>query len=352
MKIFSHVDERENPMPGFNIDFVMLSYKLVLANIRSFLTFILLTIALIILFLKIRISEYLFSLFFVTLITFDLFLFGSKFVVGIDPYTANLPDNIGSLLKTIEKDPYYRVNYLLCTYPADDLFYTNGDEPATPKRCSELFNLNDGLPLDTFQCFSSLQNVTNVAHLYNIKYFILPKTITVNNNSLTLSFSTSNYNIYKNVNCMPRAFTAHKAITLKNKDSVFTKLISSDFDYKNEVILETEVDLPFANNSPTNDIVKIASYSPNKITIDAQMQSNGILVLSENYFPGWEVYIDGKLGKLLSVDYALRGTFLTSGKHQIKFIFRPKSFLIGLFISITSFVIVLIFLSYSIIRKF
>lgn len=72
----------------------------------------------------------------------------------------------------------------------------------------------------------------------------------------------------------------------------------------------------------------IERISPNQIAIDAQ--GPGLLVLSENYYPGWRVYVDGEKGDIMSIDGLFRGVSLAEGKHTVEFVYRPSSVYIGL----------------------
>jgi uncharacterized membrane protein YfhO len=60
--------------------------------------------------------------------------------------------------------------------------------------------------------------------------------------------------------------------------------------------------------------------------------------LSENHYPGWRAYVDGHLVDTLRVDYNLRGVSLPAGEHEVEFIYRPKSVLIGAAISLLTLI--------------
>ena len=61
-----------------------------------------------------------------------------------------------------------------------------------------------------------------------------------------------------------------------------------------------------------------------------------ILVLSENHYPGWRAYVDGRAAEDLRVDYGLRGVVLAAGEHRVEFVYRPKSVLIGLLVTLVT----------------
>jgi uncharacterized membrane protein YfhO len=62
-------------------------------------------------------------------------------------------------------------------------------------------------------------------------------------------------------------------------------------------------------------------------------------VLSENHYPGWRAYVDGRFADTLRVDYNLRGVALGPGQHTVEFLYRPKSVLVGVAISILTLMV-------------
>jgi uncharacterized membrane protein YfhO len=56
---------------------------------------------------------------------------------------------------------------------------------------------------------------------------------------------------------------------------------------------------------------------------------NVMLVLSDTYYPGWKVFVDGSPEKIYQADYNLRAVFLGAGTHQVKFVYDPVSFKLG-----------------------
>jgi uncharacterized membrane protein YfhO len=46
------------------------------------------------------------------------------------------------------------------------------------------------------------------------------------------------------------------------------------------------------------------------------------------------VYIDGQAADVLRVNYGLRAVAIPSGEHQVSFVYRPWSVIVGLMISL------------------
>src|SRR4030042_3626260 len=79
--------------------------------------------------------------------------------------------------------------------------------------------------------------------------------------------------------------------------------------------------------------VELKHESNNRLLLVAESTENTILVLSDTYFPGWRVFVDGKEEKIYRADYNLRAVLLGAGTHQVKFIYHPLSFKLGAIIT-------------------
>jgi uncharacterized membrane protein YfhO len=76
--------------------------------------------------------------------------------------------------------------------------------------------------------------------------------------------------------------------------------------------------------------------SPNAVTIPVSLEQPGWVVLSDAYYPGWFVFVDGQPAALLHADYAFRAVAVAAGDHVVEFRYEPRPFQIGLWISAVS----------------
>jgi hypothetical protein len=88
---------------------------------------------------------------------------------------------------------------------------------------------------------------------------------------------------------------------------------------------------------------KIIESSGNKVAVEVTMRSPGFLVLSDAYYPGWMVYVDGQKGVLLKANSIFRAVSLEQGKHLVEFKYAPRSFYRGLAITLSTLVLVSVF---------
>ncbi len=92
---------------------------------------------------------------------------------------------------------------------------------------------------------------------------------------------------------------------------------------------------------------KILNYTSNKIIIKTENTNVGFLVLSDQYYPGWEAYIDGKKTKIYKVNGFLRGIEIPPGDHIVEFKFEPKILYLSLFLSFLIYIFGSIYLIVS-----
>lgn len=125
----------------------------------------------------------------------------------------------------------------------------------------------------------------------------------------------------------------------------------SDFYLKENSFLDTALIEEKPYYQSTSSLANSFTYSWQKmsdmeIILSTRSDANGLLVLKDNYYPGWNVFIDGKKGSVMPVNIWQRGVWLKRGKHTVRFIYEPLSFRIGAVISICGFICVGLYFSF------
>ncbi len=156
--------------------------------------------------------------------------------------------------------------------------------------------------------------------------------------------------IFKNIRYFPRLWFVDKSKYLQS-DKVLDYISKNTFRPQEEVVIEDNVEHKSESMSKTKNYIEIVNYSFNEINVKVNSNKNQWLVLSETYYPGWYAKIDDKLVKSYCANYILRAVYVPSGEHKIRFFYKPKSVIIGCFISIVSFIIILILLFVKPIRQ-
>jgi Bacterial membrane protein YfhO len=152
-----------------------------------------------------------------------------------------------------------------------------------------------------------------------------------------LAAQTKYVQIYENTHALPRAWLTSDVRVL-DEPSILEVIRNGKFqdgtswDPERTVLIDSGI----GEKQPgeLNGSAAITKYEPNRIELNTKANQPSILVLSENHYPGWRAYVDGRFTDTLRVDYNLRGVAVPAGDHKVEFIYRPKSVLIGFVISL------------------
>jgi hypothetical protein len=195
-----------------------------------------------------------------------------------------------------------------------------------------------------------------ILDLLSINYIIAPpeerlKSLLTNYEQIQ-KFMTPIYNgevtIFERPTALPRAYVVHRIIFEPDTKKTL-ELVKRLGPAGREGVVLTHPPIPqiaaLVNSSPLTDssTVTITTSTANAVTLKANMEHAGFVVLSEAYHPDWKVYLDGKKWKMFQTNYLVRSVFVPAGQHEIKFSFAPASFTIGMGVSVFSFLIILAF---------
>ncbi|PIR80139.1 MAG: hypothetical protein COU25_01670 [Candidatus Levybacteria bacterium CG10_big_fil_rev_8_21_14_0_10_35_13] len=136
------------------------------------------------------------------------------------------------------------------------------------------------------------------------------------------------WQLYENLDVLPRFFLTPKYIVAENKSKALSLIYSSNVNLKDTIILEESPNIKI-NPNATGE-AKLILYTPNRIEISLNSSDNNLLFISDVYYPEWTAKIDGKKTNILLANYAFRAVAVPSGKHTVKFTYEPKSFMNGL----------------------
>ncbi len=165
----------------------------------------------------------------------------------------------------------------------------------------------------------------------NAKYVIAAKDVVLDWEKFTLAFDGDpDLNVYLNRNVLPRTFAVHHAIVAPDQQAAFDAIHAPDFDPAVQVVVEGGPPLSGPDEAAEPGRVQVMHYGLNRIELEADMPAAGYVVLSEVYYPGWEVQIDGATALLYRANYAFRAVYVDAGTRRIILRFRPVLWRVGL----------------------
>lgn len=290
--------------------------------------------------------------------TFDLFRFGWKYL----PFSK--PELVFPLTPTIEflqsKEKPFRVEFGE-TIP-QNMWMTYGLESAAgydamaPLRYTQFLGaLRTGKVDNPYGRVAQVENYeSKLFDLLNIKYVLAvkfnergergiegkPRPI-FQDPKFKLVFEDKSVQIYENINALPRAFLVHNIVFKKNDQEIIDEILSPKFDLSKSIVLEESVDLEDGKFDSQKESVNYLKYTSQESVIKTNSEIESFLFVADAFYPGWQAFIDGKETKIYRANFAFRAVKVPAGIHEVKFIYNPVTFRLGLFISLGTFLMIL-----------
>jgi hypothetical protein len=266
----------------------------------------------------------------------DLFRFDSRFITVVDPNEYYRKSPVVDFLKEKQKEEPFRVFILPRTY-ADNYLALYGIEEVS-------LTAMHGNQLRIYDEFVGRheQNPNliypNFINLLNIKYLLSSSPL--NTPWTKQVFEAEGIYVYQNLKFLPRAFPVYSWKVEKDEYKILPELKSPEFDIGHNILLSERVPYgePVTTRVPSDPIVPAKVYDNriNSFKVDVEMQRDGFLLLSENYYPAWKAYVDSKPTKIYRADYLFRAVYLPQGKHNVEFVFDSLPYKIGKYGTISS----------------
>ncbi len=197
----------------------------------------------------------------------------------------------------------------------------------------------DPLPIEAYDKLRSVGDSTDptaaVNTLLGVKYLMVEQPYNKPNFQLIGIAPGGIY--YKRTDAFPRAWFA-SSITVEPNDDAVRAGIGKATD-----LTSAYVDHALTPDCPTSSsgTASITDYRPNDIAIQTH-GSGGLMVLTDQYYPGWQAAIDGQAAEIYRTDTVFRGVCVPAGDHVVTFAFRPAALYVGMVISAIGWLAVLI----------
>jgi hypothetical protein len=186
------------------------------------------------------------------------------------------------------------------------------------------------------------KNESRFFDLLNVKY-VLTHDSTELSKSYELLLKADGIALYENTKAMPRAFFVEKRINVTSDEAALTVLGNTSVDLKTTAVMqgnERGDDAHSVNYSVTNAKAEIIKDFRNSLSIKTENAGDGLLILGDNYYPGWEATIDGTPAKIRRVNYTMRAVEVPAGSHMVSFVFAPKSLKWSVYLSLAAAIII------------
>lgn len=155
------------------------------------------------------------------------------------------------------------------------------------------------------------------------------------------------YIIYKNPNALPR-FRVTDTVKQVGSFEDFIDSMSSSTYTPETAFIESNI---WSDKTSTQELtasVNVQSEKDQQLVLTTQSNKEALLIISDLYFPGWKVEINGKPSEYYPVNLIQRAVIIPKGRNSVTMWYAPKSYAYGKLISGISYAICLggVFLSF------
>ncbi|HXG66516.1 MAG TPA: YfhO family protein, partial [Blastocatellia bacterium] len=136
--------------------------------------------------------------------------------------------------------------------------------------------------------------------------------------------------LYENPDAMPRSFFVERVLRVQNAEESMRAMQVPDFNFRTTAVIEggskltldeSESQLPASGTG----VAKIVEERRNYVRIETENEKDGVLILSDNDYPGWRATVDGEPVEIFRANYTMRAVHVPAGRHNVTFEFAPES---------------------------
>lgn len=170
--------------------------------------------------------------------------------------------------------------------------------------------------------------------LLNIKYLVTSRNLVTSPRLGEERYEQLAPNLWRNRSVLPRAFLVGEVEIVRGEPAILKRLENMD-PRRNVLIDRRQPECQPLEHSQLSDAsevgeVRIIAYAPTRILIEAEVREPVALVVTDTYYPGWMVRVDGKPARLLRANFLFRAVCLSPGRHHVEMRYQPRAFWAGL----------------------
>ena len=174
--------------------------------------------------------------------------------------------------------------------------------------------------------------------LANVKYIISP--LPLNRlPGMNRQITRLNSLVYRITDHLPRAWMIGHLQSAK--DGIIESLTTEDFDLRSSALAPDAVAQRY-NQSFFKAVDRIDYKRDSVISVSLTADMPSVLTISEAFYPGWRVFVDGNEKKGFRLNLLFQGVEIAKGQHHVEFIYRPSNFSVFIAISISSSIVCVI----------
>ena len=186
----------------------------------------------------------------------------------------------------------------------------------------------------------------NVLRMMNVKYLVLSGTPPPG--AQPVSSARTDYGdeaVYAYPG-LDRAWIAEEVVVMEDDDAALARILSPDFDPAREAILAAPLTSGEELGGRGEGAVEWQVFEPDERVLEVSTTGPALLIISENWFPGWVAEVNGQPTEVHRANLTLQALRIpAAGEHTVTMRFTAPTFRRALWISAGAAVVVLALLA-------
>jgi hypothetical protein len=179
---------------------------------------------------------------------------------------------------------------------------------------------NTPLRLEAFQQFEDRVGSWRRWQLLNVAYVLSRRDL--DGPGLKRVHEEAEVKAYRVGDPLPRAWVVYDTV-VADDERTLDLLNSDDFDPRRTAVLvpgDEGLAGPAAAGAASS--VTVSDAAPGRLDLDVSSDGDGLLVVSQPFYPGWQARVDSERVPVHRVDYLLQGVPVSAGSHRVELSFH------------------------------
>lgn len=267
----------------------------------------------------------------------DLWRVDNNFIMSVPPSQFFSADDISMELNRLQdSEPPFRV--FDARPGSSNALALQGIEQVAGHHGNELGSYSELIGGEAAQ--NVQRSELGILDLMNARYVVLPQRVQYP--GLNLVYEGYQAYIYENAGALPRAFFPRKIVSYSSEENMINQLTAPGFSYRDLAFVSPEVasQLSFLGEEMSGS-VEWVEKGINEWELNVAVDRPALLVISNNYFPGWHAEIGGRVFPVYRVNSTFQGVEVPAGEHRVRFYYHSDTVQASAYVSVALLLLLL-----------
>ena len=196
------------------------------------------------------------------------------------------------------------------------------DQPYPTARWFRLWRILDTSSTTPYALASLSRDAPKVLGLLGARYLIAPPGARIGLDGFEPAYDGPDATVLANRLTMPRAIVARRVTIAADEDGEVAAIADPSFDPRTDAVLRDDELPPAGGPTAGAGSVRVVEERNAHVTLRATLEQPSLVVLGDQWAPGWSVAIDGRPARALQADMVLRGVVVPAGRHEVVWSYR------------------------------